>query len=184
MQTTLIAMQYVPSSLLLPLTNNLSRAEFRSKSDAKLLGQATGMASFGQFLGGTVGLAVAEAVFSSELTKNLALYAPTAPLSVIQQSPLSIYTLSPPALIVEVVKAYVKALDIVYILGVPIGAMSIGLALLIRVSSLSLISSDLILMTVAQNIDIRPAKEDHGSESVPEVNQSQEVKAGDEVKQV
>lgn len=109
------------------------------------------MASFGQFLGGTVGLAVAEAVFSSELTKNLATYAPTAPLSVIQQSPLSIYTLSPPALVVEVVKAYVKALDIVYILGVPIGAMSIGLALLIRVSlHLSLVPlSDTVLTLTA-----------------------------------
>ena len=79
------------------------QAEFRSKADTKLLGQATGMASFGQFLGGTVGLAVAEAVLSSELTKNLEKYAPTAPLTVVQQSPISIHGLSPPELVANVI---------------------------------------------------------------------------------
>lgn len=99
------------------------RAEF--KDDPKHLGQATGMASFGQvrfsprspprnrsrihckqFLGGTIGLAVAQAVFSSQLTKNLATFAPTAPLQIVRESPTSIFSLAPD-LVAAVVHAYV-----------------------------------------------------------------------------
>lgn len=92
----------------------------------KLISQATGMVNFCQvritriayvrcsefipilqFLGGTIGLAIAEATFSSELARNLRKYAPDAPFEVIEQSPLSIYTAVPEALVPNVVRAYV-----------------------------------------------------------------------------
>lgn len=58
-------------------------------------------------MGGTISLAVAEAVFSSELTSNLAKYAPSAPVAIIKESPVSIYTDIATDLIPSVVKAYV-----------------------------------------------------------------------------
>ncbi|KAK4699990.1 hypothetical protein P7C70_g6266, partial [Phenoliferia sp. Uapishka_3] len=134
------------------------QAEFRD--NPRLLGQATGMASFGQFLGGTVGLSVAESVFSSQLTKNLLQYAPTAPVSVIQESPTTIYTKIPVDLVASVVHAYVKSIRTVFIIGVPIGCISLGLAFLIK------------------NIDIRPKKPEAPShvplETAAEEKKSQE----------
>ncbi|KAJ6629312.1 ABC transporter [Mycena sp. CBHHK59/15] len=98
----------------------------------KLISQATGMVNFSQFLGGTIGLAVAEATFSSELARNLRKYAPGAPLAAIQESPVSIYGAVPAALVPGVVRAYVKSLSTVYIIGVPASVISVALALLIR----------------------------------------------------
>lgn len=133
------------------------QAEFRT--NMKHLAQASGLAIFGQvsrataiavqrarltprrfcqFLGGTIGLAVGEAVFSSELRSNIAKYAPTAPFKLVQESPLAIYTDLDPSLIAQVVVAYVKSLDIVYIVCVPAAGLSIILAIFIK------------------NIDIRP----------------------------
>lgn len=75
-----------------------------------------------QFFGATIGLGVAEAVFSSSLSRNLAKYAPTAPAGVIKSTPTNIYKSIPAALIPAVVKAYVKSLTPVFIIGVPLGA--------------------------------------------------------------
>ncbi|KAL8290600.1 hypothetical protein RQP46_002858 [Phenoliferia psychrophenolica] len=126
------------------------QAEFRDSP--KLLGQATGMASFGQFLGGTVGLSIAEAVFSSQLTKNLLKYAPTAPSAIIREAPTTINTILPglvgPDVVVQVIRAYVKSIRTVFIIGVPIGIISLGLAFLIK------------------NIDIRPRKPEDKEEEV------------------
>lgn len=87
------------------------QAEFRAQP--KLIGQATGMATFGQFLGGTIGLAVAEAAFSSQLGKNLAKYAPDVSKAVITETPTNIYTEVPAGEIASVIVAYCKSLDIV-----------------------------------------------------------------------
>ncbi|KAK2594895.1 hypothetical protein QQS21_007394 [Conoideocrella luteorostrata] len=97
----------------------------------KLISQATGMVNFCQFLGGTIGLAIAEATFSSELVRNLHNYAPEAPIALIQQSPLLIYSVVPDALVPDVVRAYVKSLSIVFIIGVPANLLSLAFALFI-----------------------------------------------------
>ena len=70
------------------------------------------MGSFGQFLGGTVGLAVGQAAFASELGKRISTLAPSAPLAVIRESPLAIYSELDKNLIAPVVKGYVEALDV------------------------------------------------------------------------
>ncbi|KAJ7688886.1 hypothetical protein B0H17DRAFT_1202748 [Mycena rosella] len=62
------------------------------RDNPRLLGQATSMASFGQFLGGTLDLGVAVPVFSSQLAKYLVVYGPDAPAEIVKQSPTAIYT--------------------------------------------------------------------------------------------
>ncbi|KAF7323491.1 Major facilitator superfamily protein [Mycena chlorophos] len=103
------------------------QVEFRAREDAKLLGQATAMATFAQFFGGAVGLSVAEAVLSTTLARNLARYAPQAPALVVEESPEAIYAL-PAGLIPGVVKAYAKSLDTVFLVGVPIALIALVLA--------------------------------------------------------
>ncbi|KAJ7052200.1 ABC transporter [Mycena amicta] len=101
------------------------QVEFQDKSEARLLGQATSIASFGQFLGGTVGLGVAEPVFASELTKFLAKYAPDAPAEIVRQSPTAIYTALPKEMVEGVVRSYMEALRIVFVLGVPVAGLAL-----------------------------------------------------------
>jgi hypothetical protein len=79
-----------------------------------------------QFLGGMVGLSVAEAVFSTELTRFLARYAPEAPAAIVRNSPTAIYADLPAALVPGVIKAYIESLRVVYILGVPAGKQSMS----------------------------------------------------------
>jgi hypothetical protein len=74
-----------------------------------------------KFLGGTVGLGVAEPVFASELSKFLLKYAPLAPASIVKQSPTFIYTDIPTVLIPGVVRAYAESLRVVFLVGVPVG---------------------------------------------------------------
>ncbi|KAJ7691182.1 transporter [Mycena rosella] len=114
MQTPLVAIQ----------------VEFRN--NPKILGQAMSVVTFAQFLGGALGVAVAEPVFSSELTKNLLKYAPDAPLEVVKQSPTAIYTALPAELIPGVVKSYAEALKVVFILGVPVAGLALISACFIK----------------------------------------------------
>jgi hypothetical protein len=99
------------------------RVEFKDKP--KLLGQASSMATFAQFLGGTLGLGIAEPVLASELGKYLARFAPSAPAAIVRQSPTTITEL-PVAMIPGVVRAYTESLRVVFVVGVPVA----GLALL------------------------------------------------------
>ncbi|KAF7305394.1 Major facilitator transporter-like protein [Mycena chlorophos] len=108
------------------------QAEFTALNEMKLIAQASSMASFGQFLGGTLGLGAAEPIFASMLAKNLKRYAPDAPANVVTQDPTTIYTALSPEQIPEVVKAYTEALRVVFLLGVPIGILALAAALCIK----------------------------------------------------
>ncbi|KAF7331626.1 Major facilitator transporter-like protein [Mycena kentingensis (nom. inval.)] len=116
MQNSLIAMQ----------------TEFRSPSEARLLGQATSMASFSQFIGGTIGLSVAEPVFATKLADFLAKYAPNAPAAIVKESPTAIYTALPADMIPGVVRSYTEALRIVFIIGVPVAGLGLFASLFIN----------------------------------------------------
>ncbi|KAM0747660.1 MFS general substrate transporter [Meredithblackwellia eburnea MCA 4105] len=108
---------------------------------------------------------LAESVFSTQLAKNIAIYAPTAPLDVIKQSPTLIYTKVPKELVGQVVHAYIKSLKDVFIIGVPIGGISLGLAFLIK------------------NINIKPPKkEDKGGEAGNAPSPAQESTTDEEKK--
>ncbi|KAF7328388.1 Major facilitator transporter-like protein [Mycena venus] len=108
------------------MQNSLLAIQFELRDTPRLIGQATSMATFAQFLGGTLGLGVAEPVFASGLEKYLLKYAPEAPAQLVKDSPTAIYTELPAAMIPGVVRSYTEALRIVFVLGVPVA----GLALL------------------------------------------------------
>lgn len=114
------------------MQNGLLAMQVEFKDSPKILAQATSMASFGQFLGGTLGLGVAEPVFASELSKYLLIYAPTAPATIVEESPTAIYTELPADLIPGVVEAYSHALRIVYVIGVPVAGLALFTAMFIK----------------------------------------------------
>ncbi|KAJ7347728.1 ABC transporter [Mycena albidolilacea] len=116
----------------LGLQNSIVGVQVEFKDQPKLLAQAQSVSSFFQFLGGMVGLSVAEAVFSTELTRFLARYAPDAPAAIVRNSPTAIYADLPAALVPGVIRAYIESLRVVYILGVPAGAVSILVTLFIK----------------------------------------------------
>ncbi|KAJ7657044.1 hypothetical protein B0H17DRAFT_1213625 [Mycena rosella] len=87
---------------------------------------------FWQYLGGTLGLAVAEPVFSSKLSKYLQRYVPTASAAVVCESPTSIYTDLPQALVPAVMHAYTASLKIVFLIGVPVVFLALVSAVFIK----------------------------------------------------
>ncbi|KZP04167.1 MFS general substrate transporter [Athelia psychrophila] len=109
----------------LGMQNSLMAMQVEFNDTPALIGQATSMASFGQFFGGTIGLGVAEPVFSSLLTQNLLKYAPDAPVIIVKESPVNIYTDIPAELIPGVVLAYCDSLKVVFIIGVPIAILGL-----------------------------------------------------------
>ncbi|KZP21398.1 MFS general substrate transporter [Athelia psychrophila] len=109
----------------LGMQNSLMAMQVEFNDTPALIGQATSMASFGQFFGGTIGLGVAEPVFSSLLTQNLLKYAPDAPVMIVKESPVNIYTDIPAELIPGVVLAYCDSLKVVFIIGVPIAILGL-----------------------------------------------------------
>ncbi|KAJ7430496.1 ABC transporter [Mycena galericulata] len=96
------------------MQNSLLAIQVEFKNAPKLLAQAMSLASFGQYLGSTIGLGVAEPVFASELGKNLLRYAPEAPAAIVRQSPTAIYTALPAAMIPGVVQAYTQSEKILH----------------------------------------------------------------------
>ncbi|GAA6031379.1 hypothetical protein JCM8097_005632 [Rhodosporidiobolus ruineniae] len=105
------------------------QAEF--KDNMRLVGQATSLASFAQFLGGTISLAIGQAALSTQLQENFAKYAPTAPLTLIKESPLQIWTLDEPVRD-QAILAYVKSLKIVFVIGVPFYVLALVSSLVIK----------------------------------------------------
>ncbi|KAJ7254980.1 transporter [Mycena haematopus] len=113
------------------MQNSILAVQVEFRNAPRLLGQATSMGSFAQFLGGTIGLGVAEPVFSSMLAKYLVQYAPDAPASIVKESPTAISSL-PAAMIPGVIHSYTNALRIVFVLGVPVSALAILAAMFIQ----------------------------------------------------
>ncbi|KAF7982462.1 hypothetical protein HWV62_28624, partial [Athelia sp. TMB] len=101
--------------------NSLLAIQVEFNDAPALLSQASSMATFGQFLGGTIGLGIAEPVFASELSRNLLKYAPNAPAQIVKESPVAIWTDISTDLIPGVVLAYCESLKVVFVVGVPIG---------------------------------------------------------------
>ncbi|KAJ7164422.1 ABC transporter [Mycena filopes] len=116
----------------LGMQNSLIAVQVEFRALPKLFGQATSMASFAQFLGGTLGLGVAEPVFASLLAKNLLKYAPGAPAAIVKESPAEIWSKLPEEMIPGVVKSYTEALKVVFVLGVPVAGLALIAALMIK----------------------------------------------------
>ena len=48
--------------------------------------QASALVTFGQLIGGTIGIAISSSLFATELGKNLVIYSPNAPFELVRQS--------------------------------------------------------------------------------------------------
>ncbi|KAF7983702.1 hypothetical protein HWV62_19631 [Athelia sp. TMB] len=116
----------------LGMQNSLMAMQVEFKDAPALIGQASSMGSFAQFLGGTIGLGIAEPVFASELSKNLLKYAPNAPATIVEESPVAIWTDIPADMIPGVVLAYCESLKVVFVVGVPIAILGLITALFIK----------------------------------------------------
>ncbi|KIJ58908.1 hypothetical protein HYDPIDRAFT_44277 [Hydnomerulius pinastri MD-312] len=100
-----------------------------------LIPQATSFVSFCQILGGIVSISMAGSIFANELRTDLTKYAPDltdALRSAILQSVTAIQALPTEALKSEVIAAYARSLDPVFILGVPAAALASLSAVMIR----------------------------------------------------
>ncbi|KZT62115.1 ABC transporter [Calocera cornea HHB12733] len=100
----------------------------------RMIPQATSLVTFAQLVGGVIGICIAGTIFSNQLTKELAIYAPTLPAEIaqaIKESVTVVQTL-PADQQGPIVEAYVKALDYVYLIGVPGGVFGALCALLTR----------------------------------------------------
>ncbi len=103
--------------------------------------QATALVTFTQLIGGTIGIAIASTLFSTQLGTALHKYAPDAPVDLVRNSVEAIKTL-PLAQQAGVIHAYCVALKTVYIVAVPAGGLTILSSLLIR--NLSVKGKDLM----------------------------------------
>ncbi|KAJ7613865.1 hypothetical protein DFH06DRAFT_919379, partial [Mycena polygramma] len=106
------------------MQNALLSLQVEFRAAPRMLAQANAMGSFAQFLGGTLGLGVAEPVFASQLTRNLRRYAPDAPVALVKESPTAIYGELPAQIIAGVVRSYAEALRVVFVLGVPVAGLA------------------------------------------------------------
>ncbi|GAA6053549.1 hypothetical protein JCM3770_005189 [Rhodotorula araucariae] len=93
--------------------------------------QRTAIVTFGQLVGGTIGIAIASSIFGTRLSSALREYAPDAPYELVRNSVEAIPTL-PEDLQPGVVHAYVLALQNVFIIGVAAGGLTSLSALMIR----------------------------------------------------
>jgi len=102
--------------------------------DEKMIPQATSLVTFTQLGGGIIGIAIAGAVFANKLSSGLLEIAPNLPEEVVagvRQSVTIIFTL-PPDQQQLVIKAYVRALNNVYLVGVPMCIIASLSGLLIK----------------------------------------------------
>ncbi|KAI5476002.1 Major facilitator transporter-like protein [Pseudohyphozyma bogoriensis] len=116
------------------LQNALLAIQAEFQETPALIAQATGLVSFGQFLGGVVALGAGEAAFSTQLGKNLEKYAPQASASLIEivkESPTLIRSQAPVDQLSSILTAYVKSLQIVFVIVVPVGALGLGATMFI-----------------------------------------------------
>ena len=84
------------------------------------------MVYLAQLIGGIIGIAIAGSIFSNSLAKYIPQYAPGIPpefTTLVRQSVTVIFQL-PPEVQPGVIKAYVKSVDDVFLLGVPAGALA------------------------------------------------------------
>ncbi|THU88693.1 transporter, partial [Dendrothele bispora CBS 962.96] len=116
----------------LGMQNVIMAIQVEFKSEPHYLSQATSMASVAQTLGGTIGLGIAEPVFSSQLDKYIPRYAPLVNPTLIKESPTAIYGSVDSSLIPGVIRVYTESLRIVFIIGVPVAVLALIFAVFIK----------------------------------------------------
>ncbi|GAA5974356.1 hypothetical protein JCM11641_005232 [Rhodosporidiobolus odoratus] len=99
--------------------------------DPEKIPQKTGLVTFSQLVGGTIGVSIGSSLFNTRLASALREYAPDAPFETVSQSVESIKDLAED-LKPGVIHAYLLALDRVFIIGVAAGGLVILSAFLVR----------------------------------------------------
>ncbi|KAF8997631.1 ABC transporter [Cyathus striatus] len=115
------------------IQNTIIVAQAEFAENEAVVPQATSLITFMQLIGSSVGLAATGAVFTSELKSSLRLFASSISAEVIQNALSSVSAvahLSPDDKIL-VLKAYIRAVDRVFLIGVPSSALAGIAALLI-----------------------------------------------------
>ncbi|CAE6453736.1 unnamed protein product [Rhizoctonia solani] len=116
------------------LQNVIIAIQAEYNHDEKMIPQATSLVTFTQLVGGIIGIAIAGAVFANKLSSSLFEIAPNFPSEVaegVRQSVTIIFTL-PPEQQGVVIQAYVRALNYVYLVGVPVCIVASLAAFLIK----------------------------------------------------
>lgn len=108
------------------LQNFMIAIQAEYATDEKMIPQATSVASFSQVLGNVVGIAIAGSVFANQLKLNLARLVPNLSPEDLQQILQSVTIVStlPDEIRTPVLVSYVRALDPVFLIGVPAGALT------------------------------------------------------------
>ncbi|KAF5355236.1 hypothetical protein D9758_005990 [Tetrapyrgos nigripes] len=121
----------------LGMQNVMMAIQVEFKDQPRYLGQANSMAQVCQTLGGTIGLGIAEPVFSSQLDKFIPRYAPNVPEAILKNAPTSIRAVLPPDQVLQAVKVYVQSLRIVYLVAVPVAGVALIVSLFIKNAKLA-----------------------------------------------
>ncbi|GAA6019033.1 hypothetical protein JCM10207_006294 [Rhodosporidiobolus poonsookiae] len=100
--------------------------------DVREIPQRTGLVTFAQLVGGTIGIAIASSIFNTRLSSALHEFAPRAPYELVRVSVEALATLTEDQDKAGAIHAYVLALNRVFIIGVAAGGMSMICALLVR----------------------------------------------------
>ncbi|KAB5591533.1 Major facilitator (MFS1) transporter-like protein [Ceratobasidium theobromae] len=116
------------------LQNTVIAIQAEYAKEEELIPQGTSLVTFTQLVGGIIGIAIAGTILANELTKYLALYAPDLPHdigTVVRRNVAAIFEL-PPEQQGPVIHAYLKALNRVFLIGVPAGGLASLSALLVK----------------------------------------------------
>jgi len=116
------------------LQNTIIAIQAEYAEEESMVPQATSVVTFGQLVGGILGIAIAGAIFSNGLSTYIPQFAPDLAPDVAAQLHESVTVLKTldPKQRAEAVHAYVKAIDRVFLLGVPGGLLGTLSALLIK----------------------------------------------------
>ncbi|KDQ15404.1 hypothetical protein BOTBODRAFT_131210 [Botryobasidium botryosum FD-172 SS1] len=116
-----------------PLQNVVLAIQAEYAKDEKMIPQATSLVTFTQTGGGIIGIAIAGSIFANSLRTQLAGISGLPPhvADAVRASVTVIQTL-PPDQKAEVLKSYVRALNYVYLVGIPVGILASLSGMLVR----------------------------------------------------
>ncbi|CCA66622.1 probable DHA14-like major facilitator; ABC transporter [Serendipita indica DSM 11827] len=108
------------------------QAEWADKDE--LIPQATSIVTFFQLMGGILGIAIAGSVFANQLRKNIAIFAPGLDPRIAEavRQTLSVLEMLPQEVQGQVIQAYLRALNYVFIVAIPTSVLASISAFLIK----------------------------------------------------
>ncbi|KAG8681399.1 hypothetical protein FRC09_017517, partial [Ceratobasidium sp. 395] len=116
------------------LQNTVIAIQAEYAHEEELIPQGSSLVTFTQLVGGIIGIAIAGSVLANQLGKYLFLYAPELPSGIataVRQNVSVIFTL-PQDQQEPVIRAYLKALNSVFLIGVPTGVLASLSGLLVK----------------------------------------------------